>query len=43
MDTKFVTNRIMCFIVKNNEALCWLLKNISDIVDIIQWISILLS
>jgi hypothetical protein len=29
--------------VENYEAVYWLLKNISDIVDIIQWISILLS
>jgi len=33
----------MCFIVKNNEALSWLLENASNIIDIIQWINILLS
>lgn len=33
----------MCFIVENNEALYWLLENTSDILDMIQWISILLS
>lgn len=32
----------MCFIVENNEALYWLLEY-SDILDMIQWISILLS
>ena len=32
-----------CFIVENNEALYWLLENASDIMDFIQWISVLLS
>ena len=32
-----------CFIVENNEVLHWLLENASDIMDFIQWISVLLS
>jgi hypothetical protein len=32
-----------CFIVENHEALYWLLEYASDIADMIQWISFLLS
>jgi hypothetical protein len=32
-----------CFMVKNNEALYWLLENSSDILELIQWITLLLS
>ena len=43
MNSYIVITKVKCFVVKNNEALCWLLENASDIVDIIQWIHILLS
>ena len=43
MDNKKTITQLKCFIVENNEALYWLLENTSDIVDMIQWLTILLS